>query len=95
MRLDLPTVDDLRAEIKAANMDVVCDERGCRMVKREKSEERQETEGAYYNTVIQDGWIPVSEQALQEAGLKDGDQVEYWVTHGQIILRKRGLLRTL
>ena len=47
----------------------------------------------HYTTKITDGWIPVADAALQEAGLKDGDAVDYFVSHGQVVIRKKGALQ--
>lgn len=44
----------------------------------------------YYKARIEpDGWLPIPDEVLAAADLKENDEVELLITHGQIIVRKK------
>lgn len=47
---------------------------------------------AYRQMKVTDGWLPTSEDVLKELGVKDGDIVEYYVSHDQLVVRRVNLL---
>ena len=46
------------------------------------------TKGNHYLSKIMNDWLPLPEALLKELDWNEGDQIELFQTHGQIIARK-------
>jgi hypothetical protein len=98
MGILLPTADNLKPVVRDAH--IVCDEKGCRIVAKTEEPIPNYHENSLkkigkdtWMARITDQWLPIPAEAAKALGWEDGDEIELFPSHGQVILRKKGALQ--